>query len=126
MSLDKNPGLPPTVVGKMLHRIAGKLVIIIMKGGVKKAVWNSQLCGGQRTGCKAAVYSMHDIFATNETEAVLLNNAGNAFNSINRQVFLHNIRHIIFPPITTLCLPVECSILWRHHTRRSHCKWQFV
>ena len=65
VSLDKNPGLPPTGVGKMLHRIAGKFVISIMKGGVMKAVWNSQLRGGQSTGCNAAVYSMYDIFATN-------------------------------------------------------------
>ena len=55
-----------------------------MKGGVKKEFWNSELCGGQSTGCKAAVYSMHDIFATNETETVLLGNSENAFNSINR------------------------------------------
>ena len=40
---------------------------------------------------------MHDIFATNKTEAVLLD-AEKAFNSINKQVFLHNIKRIC-PPI---------------------------
>ena len=50
---------------------------------------------------------MHGIFGTNmmmKTHSILthsiLANAENAFNSINRQVFLHNIKHIC-PPITT-------------------------
>ena len=41
---------------------------------------------------------MHGIFGTNKTEAVLLVDAENALNSMNRQVFLHNIKHIC-PPI---------------------------
>ena len=43
---------------------------------------------------------MHEIFGTIKTEAVLLFDAENAFSSINRQVFLHNIKHI-YPPIAT-------------------------
>ena len=43
---------------------------------------------------------MHDIFGTNKAETVLLADAENAFNSINRQVFLHNIRQI-WPPVAT-------------------------
>ena len=52
---------------------------------------------------------MHDIFATNDTEAVLPFDAENAFISINRQVFLHNIKHIC-PPIATfvhICYNVQ-------------------
>ena len=37
---------------------------------------------------------MHDIFGTNKTEAVLLADAKNISNSITRQVFLDNIKHI--------------------------------
>ena len=43
---------------------------------------------------------MHTIFEDEKTDAVLLANAANAFNSVNRQVFLRNIC-IIHPPITT-------------------------
>ena len=43
---------------------------------------------------------MHTIFEDEKTEAVLLVDAANAFNSVNRQVFLHNIC-IICPPIAT-------------------------
>ena len=71
----------------MFRRIAGKVVMSIMKDNVTKAVGNFQLCGGQDEGCETSVHLMHDIFATNKTEAVLLVDAGNAFNSINGKVF---------------------------------------
>ena len=37
---------------------------------------------------------MHDIFATNDTEPVLPFDAANAFSSIKRQIFLHNVEHM--------------------------------
>ena len=87
MPLDKNPGLQPISVGEVLRKIAGKVVMSIVKDDVTKAVWNLQLCGGQDAGCEATVHSMHDIFRTNKTEVVLLVDDENAFNFINRQVF---------------------------------------
>lgn len=98
--LDKNPGLRPIGVGEVLRRIAGKVVMSVLKDDVTIAVGNLQLCGGQDAGCEAAVHSMHDIFTSNETEAVLLVDAENAFNSINRKALLHNIKYIC-PPLAT-------------------------
>ena len=69
----------------------------IVKDDVTKAVGNLQLRGGEDAECEAAVPSMHDIFGTNQTEAVILVDAENAFSSINRQVFLHNMKHICPP-----------------------------
>ena len=46
---------------------------------------------GQDGGCEAAVHAMRSIFHDNDTEAVLLIDATNAFNSINRKAALHNI-----------------------------------
>jgi len=37
---------------------------------------------------------MHKIFESPETEAAILVDASNAFNSLNRQVALHNIHHL--------------------------------
>lgn len=85
--LDKNPALQPIGVGEVHHRIARKVFMSIVNNDVTKAVQNLELCGGQYAGCEAAVDFMHDIFSTNETEAVLLIDTENAFNSINRQVF---------------------------------------
>ena len=43
---------------------------------------------------------MHDIFNDDNTEDILLIDAENAFNSINRKVMLHNLK-LICPVITT-------------------------
>ena len=51
----KNPGLRPISIGKVLHRIAGKVAMGIVKDDVTKAVGNLQLCGGQDAGCEVAV-----------------------------------------------------------------------
>ena len=49
------------------------------------------LCAGQDGGCEAAVHAMKQIFLDQGTEATLLVNAMDAFNTINRQSALHNI-----------------------------------
>ena len=75
----------------MLRRIAGKTVVSILRSDVINSVCSVQVCAGHEAGCEAAIHAMHSIFKEEETEAVLLVDAVNAFNSINRQVFLHNI-----------------------------------
>ena len=59
-----------------------------------------QLIAGQEAGAEAAIHAMQDIFANEDTEAVLLIDAENAFNSINRKVMLHNL-NFICPVIIT-------------------------
>ena len=98
--LDKNPGLRPIGVGEVLRRIAEKVVMKVLKEDIKKAVGCLQLSAGQKAGCEAAIHAMHGIFESNETEAILMINAENAFNSINRKVLLHNIEYLC-PVIAT-------------------------
>ena len=43
---------------------------------------------------------MHEIFKEQDTEAVLLIDATNAFNTVNRNVLLHNVK-VICPAIST-------------------------
>ena len=92
--LDKNPGLRPIGVGEVLRRIAGKVIMKIVKDDVKKAAGGLQMCSGHESGSEAAIHAMREIFDSNETEAVLLVDAENAFNSINRAALLHNIKAI--------------------------------
>ena len=53
---------------------------------MEEAAGSLQLCAGQDRGCEEAIHAMRCI-----TEALLLVDATNAFNSINRKAALHNI-----------------------------------
>ena len=50
-----------------------------------------QVCAGEEAESEAAIHAIEKIFKEESTEADLLVDAENAFNSINRKVFLHNI-----------------------------------
>ena len=49
-SFPKNPGLRPIGVGEVLRRIAGKVVMKVMKKDIKKVAGCLQLCEGQEAG----------------------------------------------------------------------------
>ena len=95
ISLDKNPGLRPIGVGKFLRRITGTVVVVVVmkvvKEDIKKTAGCLQLCTGQEAGCEAAIHAMHKTFESNETVAIIILDAENALNSINRKALLHNI-----------------------------------
>ena len=108
--LDKNQGLRPIGVGEVLQRIAGKVVMKVVKEDIKKAAGCLQLCAGQEAGCEAAIHAMHRISESNETEAILIVDAKHAFNSINWKALLHNIEY--FCPIIAkfLCNSYAVSV----------------
>ena len=91
LPLDKNPGVRPIGVCEVLRRIVGKAVMAVVKQDVLKAAGAHQLCAGQNAGCEAAVHAMKRVFQNDETDAILLVDASNAFNNINRKVALLNI-----------------------------------
>ena len=88
--LDKCPGVRPVGVGEVVHRIVGKAVMKVVKQDLQEAIGSIQLCAGQDAGCEAAVHAMEHLFAGEDTEAMLLVDATNAFNQLNRQVTLLN------------------------------------
>ena len=63
----------------------------VVKEDVIQTSSRVQLCSGQEAGCEAAIYSMRQLFDDEETEAILLVDAADAFNSINRIALLRNI-----------------------------------
>ena len=95
--LDKNPGLRPIGVGEVLRRICGKAVMSVVKQDIVNSSCKVQMCSGQSSGSEAAIHAMRDLFEEEESKAVLLVDAANAFNSINCNIFLHNI-NILCPP----------------------------
>ena len=79
----------------VLRRISGKVVMKILKKDVMHAAGSLQVCTGQEPGAEAAIHAMHDIYNDEHSKAVL-----HAFNSINRNVMIHNIS-VVCPAIST-------------------------
>ena len=92
--LDKCPGVRPIGVGEVVRRFIGKAVMRLVKYDLQDAVGSIQLCAGQEAGCEAAVHAMECIYAEDDTEAMILVDATNAFNRLNRQVTLVNCEFI--------------------------------
>ena len=92
MALDKRPGCRPIGIGEALRRIIGKAIMEVVKDDVKKAVGNLQVCAGQQAGCEAAIHAMRHIYDEPDCDAVLMVDASNAFNNINRQATIHNTK----------------------------------
>ena len=68
---------------------------------IQSAAGPLQSCAGHEAGCEATVHAMKEIQELDETEAILLVDAENAFNTINRQAALHNIK-VLCPGISTV------------------------
>ena len=60
----------------------------------------SKIRSSHTCNAEVVIHAMRDIFANEDTEAVLLTDAENAFSSINQKVMLHNL-NFICPIITT-------------------------
>ena len=99
--LVKEPaGIRPIGIGEVLRRIVGKTIVAEIKPEIMESSGSLQLCGGQKAGCEAAAHAMREIFESEETDAVLFIDASNAFNSLNREALLHNIKYLC-PPMAT-------------------------
>ena len=101
IALDKCPGVRPIGVCDVASRIVAKAVLKILRDDIQAVAGLRQLCAGQIAGVEAAVHAMRSSFDLDDTEGVLLVDASNAFNSLNRAVALHNHRHLCpsFAPI---------------------------
>ena len=93
-----------------------------MRVDILETAGTDQLCAGQTAGVEAAIHSIRDHFRNPEVEAVLLVDATNAFNSLNREVAIENAKHLCPTVATALfnfyCCPSELfcdkNILWSH------------
>ena len=100
--LDKKPGVRPIGVCETARRIMGKAIVNVLHQDIRVAAAPLQLCAGQPAGSEAGVYALANVFSSLDSEAVLLVDASNAFNQLNRQQALRNI------PV--LCPPLACLV----------------
>lgn len=99
--LDKGNGqVRPIGVGEVIRRIIAKCVTRVAKQDIIEASGSLQVCAGLKSGAEAGIHAMHDLFDADDTDAVLLIGASNAFNSLNRASALHNVA-VVCPTLAT-------------------------
>ena len=109
-------------------------MINIAKKDVVEARGSPQLCALQKSCSEAAIHAMHTIYEAYETDGVRLIDASNAFNALNRQAALHNIRDrvqsLLPMPLTRIdsqlaysSLEVRRFCLLREQHRETHSQW---
>ena len=89
IALDKYPGVGRIGIGKTLQHVLGKAVHFATRVDVELSCGADQLCGSVRSGIEGAVHAMTSLFSRHAVFSgwgVLLVNASNAFNSLNRTV----------------------------------------
>jgi len=74
-----------------------KAIPSVLKFDILQAAGSSQLCAGQDSGCESAIHAVRDLLNRPETEAILLIDASNAFNSLARHSALLNIQELCPP-----------------------------
>ena len=75
----------------------------VLKQDILESSGSLQVCAGHISGSETAMYAMNSLFQNEDTDAVLLVDASNAFNSLNRAAALHNIR-IVCPAVTIFAI----------------------
>ena len=97
--LDKNHGgIRPIGIGEVLRRIVSKSVTTLLRTDIQVSAGTLQTCSGIQSGIEAAVHAMQKTFNKEDSEGILLVDASNAFNALNRTTALENIKQIC-PPI---------------------------
>ena len=84
----------PIGIGEILRRLVGKVVVSNIREDIIKAAGPLQTCAGLKAGIEATVHAMRTIYEDNGTEGILLVDAENAFNQLNRRAALHNIKQL--------------------------------
>ena len=80
-----------------------KCIMKILKHDVIDASGSLQVCAGLKCRSEAAIHAMRKMFEADGNDAVLLIDASNAFNSLNKSAALHNIR-ILCPTLATFAI----------------------
>ena len=95
--VSENPGVQPIGVGEVICRFIGW----VMKKDIQETAGQLQMATGLQSGAEAVIHSMKEIFGDEQTDAFILVDASNVFNSLNRNAALHIIQ-LLCPQFSTI------------------------
>ena len=72
--------------------IIGKALMQVTNPELVNATESIQVCSGLPGEVEAAIHALRRLYEDNDTEAIILVDADNAFNRMNRSVALNNIQ----------------------------------
>ena len=98
IAMDKCPGVRPIGIGEVVRHILSKAILSVDHPLSKRLLDPHQLCAWQKSGCEAAIHVLEELFHEDTTEGILLIDASNAFNTLNRQATLMNVQSLC-PPL---------------------------
>ncbi len=93
-------GVRPIGVGEIVRRIMAKAVNKVLRIDIQLATGSLQTCAGIEGGIEATIHAMARAYNDDDSEGLLLVDADNAFNSLNRLTALQNIKSLC-PPFYT-------------------------
>ena len=95
IAFDKGTGVRPIGVGECLRRVCGKAVMDEAGKDLEIECGTDQLCAKLEAGIEGAVHTMSAEFDAAESGwGVLMVDAANAFNALNRKAALRHTRHL--------------------------------
>ena len=94
IALDKQPGVRPIGIGETLRRLLGKAVADLTNDDLAYAFGSEELAGGVSCEIEGSIHGLRKLFEKKSSNGfgLLLLDAKNAFNSINRSSALLNAR----------------------------------
>ena len=108
--LDKNSEVRPIETGEVIRRILGPTVMKIFRWNTLERAGDFQLCAGRHVGRETAVHALSSMLIEYDSDAILLVVADNAFNRINRNIMLHNIR---------IVCPINAAFIMNSYSREA-------
>ena len=114
MSLDKCPGVRHIGIGEVMRRITGRIIVDCIRQDLTSLGGNMQLCLGQKCGIEHAKHSLRHTF---DDPANLLIEVKNAFNVLNKQTALENVK--ILCPSLHVALQNSYSTLFHLYIGKS-------
>ena len=100
------PGVRHVGVGEVLHRLSRNLSLLmgVIKDNVMTAAGPLQTCTGITAGIEA-IHAMRQVFEEEDTDAIILVDAENAFNNLNRCPSLYRYLHNTYQSPAKLVIP---------------------